>query len=81
MTYTKAMNRIEKIGNLIPVANANAIFTSKMICKKEKAINLIYKIADAFNAQENRDNFIDIIWGDYDEFIMVNDLKITLKSK
>lgn len=80
MTYAKAMQRIEAIGNVIPVSGKWGLGTSELIDKKEKAIDLIYKIADTYNAQEDRDNYIDITWADYDRAIYVNDLTIRLKE-
>ena len=81
MTYANAMKRLTKIANLIPVKSLEKPFTSKQHRQHYKAIDAIYYIVDTYNAQENRDNYIELTVNDDETAIFVNDLKITIKEE
>ena len=64
----------------MPIITSENFFKNQVHRDQEEAIGNIYAIADEFNAQEDRDNYIDILWDDEDRAIFVNDIKITLKE-
>jgi len=79
MTYAEAMKKIEAID--VPVITKDNFFSDKVHRDQEAAIDSIYAIVDEYNNQEDRDNYIDIIWADYDLAIFVNDTTIRLKEE